>query len=119
MIKNLWSYIELYCGNPIHKEPIKLVEKYTPTNTLFFACPKYFAQNREDDEKMCKNSIYTNDYEKAVEEIEKRLVENAKQDIEENLEGLRWTSKNGICYEVFSHSNDKIKIKMINKRAMN
>ena len=117
MIQNLWQNIVLYCGN--HEKENELV-KMTIQNgpsSLFYACPKYYPDNREVGEKACPNRINFVDFEKFVNHLSD-IIEDANKNFETvGLTGHKWTYKT-ITFEVFSYKEDKIKVKMINKKAL-
>lgn len=115
MITGLWKMIEIYCGNN-HEELVPLQPVQGPLS-LFYACPKYYEDNRKENEKKCSNRINLNDYNSLVEHLTKILSEAEENDEILNLEGYKWKSK-GIMYEVFKHNDRKIKIKVYSTKSI-
>lgn len=115
MITNLWNNIELYCCHR-HDEPIKMEVQQGP-KTIFYACPKYHEDNRDDEEKACRNFLYLNEYEKMLNKISDLLYKAEMNNVKDNLEHYKW-SENGVDFEIFSHVGDKIKIKMVNRKSI-
>lgn len=114
MIKNIWGTIKLYC--PRHEEPIPL-EIQNGSKVLFYACPKYNPMNREQHEIACRNFIYLNEYEKMIEHVS-HLLEVADMNNEViDLTNHKW-SDNGIDFEIFKYSDNDIRIKMLNRKAL-
>lgn len=119
MIKNLCDLIDVYCDNG-HKEPIHFYMKDgTDMNKdSFFACPKYYPNNRNSDERACNNNLTITDYLKMVDYIDKTITEAELNDEKTNLTNLQF--KIGMVqYRVKSHTDRKIKIAVLNKRAIN
>ena len=116
MIKNLWSNVELYCGYR-HEEPIKM-EIQQGATTVFYACPKYHEENREEEERACRNFLYLNEYEKMLKKISDTLYKSEMENIKENLENYKW-SENGVDFEIFYHKGDDLRVKMINRKSIN
>ena len=62
MIKNLCDMIEIYCGNG-HSE---LVQMYLKSGSdsgkdSFYACPKYYPENRNESEDLIMNTALNDD----------------------------------------------------------
>lgn len=114
MLTGIWKDIEIYCGNE-HSELIKLEPRQGPLS-LFYACPKYYEENRTELEHKCDNRISLNEYEALVEHISDKITDAELNDQILNLKGYCWKNK-GVLYEVIEHSK-KIKIKVTNIGAM-
>lgn len=124
MIKNLWNFIHVYCG--CHQENVELQVHEGAQNqnsgadylSAFYACPKYYEENRRPGEKACLNHISIQDYQDMVEHLSSILEAGMKEGISVNLQGLSWTNKRDVEFKVFEHSRDGIGITAVNKRAI-
>ncbi len=114
-----WKQIEFVCCNR-HKEPQKMQYMQTP-KAIFYACPKYFPQNREENEPACVNAIYTNDAEKAVDTIHDRIGNAEMNDENINLTNYAFTINN-VEYKVLSDTtasdpDGKIVVSVLNRKV--
>lgn len=119
MIKNLCDLIEVYCNNG-HAEPIAFYMKdgSDMNKDSFYACPKYYPQNRTEHERACNNNLTITDYIKMVDYIDKKITDAELNDEKINLTNFQF--KIGMVqYRVMEHSERKIKMAVINKRAIN
>lgn len=114
MIMNLWQSIEIYCSN--HDEPVKMTIQQGP-HSLFYSCPKYYPDNRGEYERACSNRINLVDYEAMINYISELLMDAELNNRADNLTNVNWKSK-GIEFYIIEHTKDKIKIKMLNKKAL-
>ena len=83
--------------------------------SLFYACPKYYKDNRKIDEKKCDNRLSLEEYNKAIEHVVNLLSEAENEGSLLNLTNYKW-KKNGIEYKVIKHTDTEIKITILNKR---
>ena len=116
MIKNFWKKIILVCGN--HSDEEITMDIINGPMSLFYACPKYYPENRKPGERACANRINLVDFEKMVEHLSELYEENFVEGNLINLTGYRWVYKKVIQYEVIEHNQDHIKVKMLNKKAL-
>lgn len=116
MIKNFWKKIVLICGN--HPDEEILMNLIEGPSSLFYACPKYYPENRTPNERACANRINLVDFEKMVDHLSELYEENFLEGNLINLTGHRWVYKKVIEYEVIEHTQDQIKVKMKNKKAL-
>ncbi len=114
MIKNFWKKIILVCGCHEEEIPMQIIDG---PSSLFYACPKYYPQNREHGEKACANRINLIDYEKMVDYLSERYEETLLSGGKENLKNVSWTYKS-ISFKVIEHTEEYIKVKMVNKKAL-
>ena len=119
MIKNLCDMIEIYCGHG-HSEPIPIYMKDGAGmgRDSFYACPKYYPENRTEDERACNNNLTITDYLKMVDWIDKKLTDAELNDISLNLTNTKFKIGQ-VEYTVFLHTTKKIKISVVNKKAIN
>lgn len=71
MIKNLWKHITLTCGNG-HTEEVVMDLKQGPLS-LFYACPKYYPENRKEKERACANRLNLVDFEKMLDHMTEKI----------------------------------------------
>lgn len=119
MIKNLCDLIEVYCDNG-HAEPIAFYMKdgSDMNKDSFYACPKYYPENRTEHERACNNNLTITDYLKMVDYIDKKITEAELNDEKMNLTNYKF--KIGMVqYRIIEHSEKKIKVAVLNKRAIN
>lgn len=115
MIKNFWKKIILVCGN-CHDEEI-IMQLIQGPSSLFYACPKYYPENRKQGELACPNRINLIDYEKMVDYFSTRLEESLLSGCKENLTNVTWEYKKTIVFKVIKHTDEELKISMYNKKA--
>lgn len=118
MIKGIWNMIEVYCGDKTkHNEPIQLEVVQGVYNGYFYNCPNYKEENRKQGERKCCNRISPVEYEKMIDHIS-GLLEDAEMNSEKiNLNGYKWKNR-GVLFEVFEHTENKIKIYMLNPKEV-
>ena len=76
MITGFAKKITLVCGN--HEHPVEMSVKETETDA-FWACPKYYPDNREEFESPCMNRISIYEYEKMLNKL-MDLVQEDEED---------------------------------------
>ena len=85
---------------------------------MFYSCPKYYKENRSDDEKACFNRINLIEYEEMVNEVAKRIAGDNEGMDQINIEGCRWKNKKGTEFTVVKHDDWEIGVKIINHHAL-
>lgn len=115
MVQNLWKKIILVCG--CHKEEV-VMQLIDGPSSLFYACPKYYPENRMQGERACANRINLVDYEKMVDFLSEKIEDALLNGAKENLTHTSWVYKKTIEFEVIEHTEDYIKVKMKNKKAL-
>lgn len=116
MIKNLWKHIVLTCGNH-HEEEVIMDLKQGPLS-LFYACPKYYPENRKEKERACANRLNLVDFEKMLDHMTKKIEDGMDHGVEVNLTGYQYRDRKGTQYKVLLHSKDDLKIEVLNRRAL-
>ena len=76
MVKNIWSNIEFTCIHN-HPQPIPM-EVIENGQSPFYACPHYFKEKRQEDEKMCYNRVSLYDVEGIVDKFGKIIEDTDK-----------------------------------------
>ena len=100
-----------------HEKPVELFPRMG-TKELFYACPKYGPENRTAGERACLNNIYTQDAQAAVEYVSDKIEEYEAQGLtQEAVTGMKWI-KRDIEYTVISYMNGKLKLGVLNRRAL-
>lgn len=124
MILNLWGQTEFVCCHRHNEEKMQILNG---KQAVFYACPKYFSENREAGEPACNNSIYLTDAEKAVKHLSDRIFDMEMDDVVPNLNNYKFTIDN-VDYAVLEHreydsresdQENKIKIQVLNRKAIN
>ena len=115
-IHGSWETTKIICGNHGGSENIEMVPQQGGLS-MFYACPKYHPENREDNEKPCFNRINLLDYTDMLDHIASVLVDAEEHDEMINLKNHKWTKK-GIEYTVMSHTPTELVIKVLNKKSL-
>ena len=122
MIKNIAKKIHIYCGCHGEKDRIMLEphEPSSPGMSMFYACPKYYPENREEYEQACANRLSVSDYEKMIVKISDILEEALGKRAVINLRGMQWSNGNGVYFKIVGHDSKSgdIDVFVINKRAL-
>lgn len=134
MIVNLWNKIQLYCANHAPDENGKLphmtphdaassnISKSLYGNAgsmnMFYSCPKYYPENRNEGEPCCRNHISMKEFEKMLEHISGIIEKNQEADVVCDLTGLKWKSKAGVEYVVTRYSDQRINITCLNSKSL-
>lgn len=113
-IKNSWNILKLVCGNHGEDHSIALQIQSGP-HSLFYACPKYHAENRSAGEHPCFNRLTLKDYEKILSHISDLMMGDEVL----CLDNYKWKTKNGIECKVLSCTAEEIVIEVVNRPALN
>ncbi len=114
-VLNSWENIHFLCTHR-HKTAQPMTIMSSP-RAVFYACPKYFPDNREEGEPSCVNAIFLTDAEKAVGAINDRLGKAAVSDEEVNLANYRFTIDN-VDYHVLRDEDGQIDIEVLNRKVV-
>ena len=90
MLKNLWKDTEFYCS--YRHEPKKMTIIQGPSS-LFYACPKYYPENRSKDEPACPMRLNLIDAQAILEEFSKMIENDEELGIECNYANKEFTYK--------------------------
>lgn len=116
MVSHLWDKIELYCNNG-HDSLVKMdLVPMGKHQTLYYACPKGFDADRNENEPMCRNRVSVKEFEKILDHISSILYDAEMNNEVINLQNIKWTQKGIRCY-IFEH-NDKIKVLVYNRNEV-
>jgi ectoine hydroxylase-related dioxygenase (phytanoyl-CoA dioxygenase family) len=115
MIKGSWDNVRLVCCHR-HDEPVPM--EIQQGSTLFYACPKYHAENRTEDERACNNRLSLQDYTKMLEHLHEIMIKSELADEKINLTNHTWKDKKGIEYKVLQDVNGKLVVEVLNKKAI-
>ena len=117
IIKGLWQTASLICGNhPGSEDEVRMDLKQGPTS-LFYACPKYDLDKRDITEKPCFNRISLKEFEAILEDVFELLTTADQNNTVLNLVHHTW-SRRGVEYKILSHTNEEIRIQVLNRRAL-
>ena len=114
MVLNLWNITEFVCTYRHAEEKMQVLESKM---SVFYACPKYFPENRASDEPSCNNAIFLTDAQKAIMHISNKIEEMELRDITPNLTHYKFTIDN-VDYKILEYSPDKIKIDVLNRKVI-
>ena len=116
-ISGTWDDIKLVCTNR-HEIPVDMIIQQGPSS-LFFACPKFDANNCEPGEQRCNNRLNLVDHERMIDHLDTMRFEAEMNNEKPILKNHKWDTAKGIQYVVLSHEGDKMVVGMYNKRAIN
>lgn len=114
MIKNLWKNTDFCCG--YRHDPIPMIFNERG-ETLFYSCPKYYPENREPNEQACPMRMNTVDAEGILDKFSEIIEKDMAEGKDVDYTNYKFKYKM-IDVEILSYSPDKIKIKILNKRAL-
>lgn len=131
MVSNLWSHIHLVCGCHNLQGGYVLMEPHAAaaSNTaaslygnasmnMFYSCPKYYPDNREKGEPECRNHVSMKEFEGVLDYITDHLMPAILSGTDMDLTGLKWTSKQGVNYEVIKYEKGDYYVKCVNNKAL-
>lgn len=129
MIVNLWSKIHLICGNHDGKEIMMVPHEAASSamsrslygNTsmnMFYSCPKYYPENREEGEPCCRNHISMKEFEGMLTHISDILENAQKSGGTMDLTGLKWKSKAGVEYTILRYTDTRIDVRCLNQKSL-
>lgn len=116
-ILNIWRHITLTCG--CHKgQHVPMTIQRGP-DSLFYSCPKYYPENRENGEIACANRINLIDFEEMTDIISEKVVE-AEQNFEVlDLNNVQFDNKRkDIHFRITKAENNELEVEMISKKAL-
>ena len=129
MIKGLWSKVRLVCGN--HSDESKIIMNpheaaksaiskalYGSSSGMFYSCPKYYPENRSENEPCCRNHISVKEFEDMIGFIANKVSEYESMGGTFELVGLTWKSRSGVEYTVVKQTDTHIDIKCVNEKAL-
>lgn len=116
VLKGSWKYVKVVCGNHGDCHDIDMEIQQGP-HSLFYACPKYYPENRSGGEPPCMNRINLIEYEKMLSDIAEVMIQAEMKGEVANLTNYNWEKK-GIEYQILSHNDEKLVVKALNKKAL-
>lgn len=130
MIKNLWAQIRLICGNHGDNRSIQMLPHAAAEGAvarslygnnsmnMFYACPKYYPDQREEGEALCRNHISMKEFEEMLNYISSILEEAEFAGESINLVGAKWTNKKKTEFLVIRHTEKHIDILCLNRSSL-
>jgi len=115
-ITGSWDDIALMCTYR-HEKPVRMQIKEGPLS-LFYACPKYQAENRSEGEPACNNRLNLNDFEKMLAHLNDMRRDAELRNEKLSLKNYRWKDRKGTEFTVLSHEKDKITVGVANWQAI-
>lgn len=115
MIKNIWKCTNFWCSH--RHEAIKM-ELIQGPMSLFYACPKYYPQNREPNERTCNMRLNLVDAEAILEKLSKIIEEDDNNGLNADYTNLEFDYKD-IHITVLSYDKTgSIDLNILNKKAI-
>lgn len=115
MIKNLWKCTNFWCSHRHQPEKMTLIQG---PMSLFYACPKYYPENREEDERACTMRLNLVDAEAILEKLSKIIEEDDNNNINADYTNLEFDYK-AIHVTVISYDKTGIiNLNIYNKKAI-
>lgn len=133
MIINLWQKIRLFCGNHEemegksypHMTPHAAAESETAramygnsTMNMFYSCPKYYPDGRDENEPACRNHISMKEFEGMLDKIASEIEKAQRNDTVTDLVGMRWKSKSGVEYRIIRSDDEHIDVVCLNPKSL-
>lgn len=115
MIKNLWKNTTFYCGHG-HEMPIEMYYKDGPLS-MFYACPKYYPENRTKNERACSNRLNFVDAEAIIEKFSAIIEEKEADNTFFDFTNFSFKYRS-IEVKVLEYSLDSVKLQIINRKAL-
>jgi hypothetical protein len=116
-IKGTWGDIALVCTHR-HAEPVPMTLQQGPTS-LFYACPKYREENREEGERACNNRLSLEDFEKMLAHLDGIRRDSEMANEKPILKNYEWKDRKGTMYKVLEHKENTLTVGLVNRRAIN
>ena len=131
MIQNLWTKIRLVCGNHDASEEPVYMSPHTAAGgsvarslygnnsmNMFYACPKYYPENRTAGEPLCRNHISMSEFENMLSYISSIIEEDEINGGSVDLVGTKWKSKKGVEFEIIRQTTSHIDVRCVDRRAL-
>ena len=115
MIKNLWKNTTFCCGYR-HEHPVDMIFNERG-ESLFYSCPKYYPENRKPGEQACPMRMNTVDAEGILEQFSTIIEIDMENGIEKDYKNFKFKYKT-IEVTILEYSPEKIKIQILNKKAL-
>lgn len=119
VIRGSWGDIRLFCGNgnPHPSRRVEMELRQGP-HSLFYACPCYHEEDRQEGEYPCFNRINLVDFEKMLTAINNLIVNGDAMGEVVNLTNYRWKNRKGMEFLITRHDGDEIDVEMVNRPAL-
>lgn len=114
VIKNLWKETEFYCSH--RHEPVKMSYNSGP-HSLFYSCPKYYPDNRNENEQACPMRINMVDAEAVLEKLSAYIEDDWANDIERDYTNFEFDYKS-VHVKVLEYHDGHFKLNIFNKKAL-
>ena len=119
MIKNLWNKTEIVCGchegMPIDEKII--MQPKAGHKSMFYACPKYYPENRQKGEIACVNHVNVEDFQKILNRISEECEKSMIFGQSPVIIGFTFKLKD-ITVKVLEYTPEKLVIQVYNKKAI-
>ena len=116
MIKNLWNRTT-FCCNYRHEHPVDMQIIQGPASP-FYACPKYYPENREAGEASCMMRLNFVDAENVLETFSSIIEKDEAEDLYKDYTNFEFDYKQ-IHVKVLKYSRiGKISLEILNRKAI-
>lgn len=114
MITGFWRETILVCGgHPDGEDVVMTLEQIG--KTLYYTCPRHNPENLAIGELPCVNRISLKEFEGMLNEIFATLEAADEAATVLNLTNYQW-KKLGLEFKVLVHTNQNIKVSVVNRR---
>lgn len=114
-ITGLWENVHLFCG--AHDGELVEMELKEGPHSLFYACPRYYPQNRKEGEHACYNRLNLVDCEKMLSDLADIIIKADERGERFNPTNYSWAKK-GITYKILQYDGSRIDVSVFNKPSM-
>lgn len=114
MLKNLWNITNFYCS---HRHTPTKMEFLNGPLSLFYACPKYYEQNREPGELMCSMRLNLVDAEGILDKFSSIVLKDLEDDIIRDYTNMEFEYK-AIHVKVLHYDEHHLDLDILNKKAL-
>ena len=118
MLTSIYSRVRLVCGNHPSSDVYLVPHEGNMGQDMFYACPKYYAENRSVGESQCMNRISLTDLDKIIMHISDVIEQAEENGSSIRIEGMCWKTGRGIECRVLRETKDHIDVAVINRRVL-
>ncbi len=119
MVQNLWKSTQVVCASCSGKDIEKMpkMELKAGTRSMFYACPKYYPENRQKGEIACVNHVSTDDFQRILDVLSEEVDKNLMFGQSSYLVGFSFKVKT-IDVKVVEQTDEKIVVSVLNHKAV-
>lgn len=117
MLQNIWNKTKIVCACHGEEYPEMSIRPGVGNKSMFYACPKYYPENREKGEVACVNHINDVEMEKILKKISSEASEQMQFGQSPFLMNYSFKIKD-IEVKVVSQTDDELKVAVKNRKAL-